>query len=315
MENTPAKQPSAKALAVGSFKKTLENNFYQQQLRATLKDNAGTFCTSLMELVSGDDKLLQCKPVALMAEAVKAASLHLPLNKQLGYAYLVPFNITDKKTGQKVMTPTLVIGYKGILQLALRSGKYSNINADVVYEGEFQGYDKLSGSINLNGERTSDGVVGYFAYFQMTNGFTKMLYMTKREMMHYAKTYSPSLKFSKLTEEQMGQMADFQAKNGPRAGVGWENDVNTMAVKTVLRRLLSKWGYLSIEMQNAMASDEALPTAESERDSAQSATRKVIDVDAVPASPTDAQDPVSDRLRPEKDNTADNTDPDIGTLE
>ena len=296
----PAKQPSTKAIAVGSFKKTLENNFYQQQLRATLKDNAGTFCTSLMELVTGDDKLLQCKPTALMAEAVKAASLHLPLNKQLGYAYLLPFNLTDKKTGQKVVTPTLVIGYKGILQLALRSGKYKNINADIVYEGEFTGIDKISGTIGLDGERISDNVVGYFAYFQMTNGFTKMLYMSKREMMHYAKTYSPTLKFSKLTEEQLGQMADYQSANGPKPGVGWENDINTMAIKTVLRRLLSKWGYLSIEMSNAMSADEEMPSAEAERDDAQEAPRKVIDVEAVTTKTA---------------TTSTNDDPDIGSLE
>lgn len=301
----PAKQPSTKAVAVGAFKKTLENNFYQQQLKATLKENAGTFCTSLMELVTGDEQLLSCKPNDLMAEAMKAASLHLPLNKQLGYAYVLPFNVTDKKTGTKVMTPTFVIGYKGYLQLALRTGKYTNINADVVYEGEFTGIDKLSGTIGLDGERISDNVVGYFAYFQMTNGFTKMLYMSKREMMHYAKTYSPTLKYSKVTEEQLAQMADNQSANGPRPGVGWLNDINAMAIKTVLRRLLNKWGYLSIEMTAAMTNDEGPVTAESERDEAQAAPRKVIDVDAV-AKPVES-------AVTQKQQT--NDDPDIGSLE
>lgn len=280
MENTPAKQPTAKAVAVGSFKKTLENNFYQQQLRQTLKNNAGTFCTSLMELVTGDDKLLQCKPNALMAEAVKAASLHLPLNKQLGYAYLLPFNQKNKETGEKEMTPTLVIGYKGLIQLAIRSGQYKSINADVVYEGEYQGYDKLSGMIDLNGARTSNNVSGYFAYFQLNNGFTKMLFMSLSDMAHYCKTYSPSMKFTKLSEEQLCQMANFQAEHGAKQGVGWENDFNAMAVKTVLRRLLNKWGYLSVEMTTAMEADEEMVTAEEERNEAQVKPKQVIDVTA-----------------------------------
>lgn len=308
-DNTPAKQMSPKAVAVTAFKKTLENNFYQQQIKATLKQNSGTFCTSLMELVTGDDKLLQCKPTALMAEAVKAASLHLPLNKQLGYAYILPFNIKDKKTGVKVPTPTLVIGYKGLLQLAIRSGQYKSINADIVYEGEFEGVDKLSGMIDLNGVKTSNKVAGYFAYFMLNNGFTKMLYMSKEEVAHYCKTYSPSMKFSQLTEDQLCQMADFQAEHGAKQGVGWENDFNAMGVKTVLRRLLTKWGYLSIEMTNAMAADEDYPeTAEQERNDAQAKTKQVIDVTAEPA---DAEPQEDQQKAPD---TAAN-EPDLGSLE
>lgn len=311
MENTPAKQPSAKAVAVGSFKKTLENNFYQQQLKATLKDNAGTFCTSLMEIVTSSDQLLACNANSLMAEAVKAASLHLPLNKQLGYAYLVVYNNFDKKTQQTVPTPTLIIGYKGYIQMALRTGKYRSINADVVYEGEFQGYDKVSGTIDLNGTRTSDNVVGYFAYFQMNNGFTKMLYMNAKEMAHYAKTYAPTLKKSQLSEQQLTELANNQAAKGARPGVGWLNDYNTMAVKTVIRRLLSKWGYLSIEMASAMDADEGgIPSAENERDEAQSSPKKVINVDAIPSA-DEAQGSVSsDTVAAQESN-----EPNIGTLE
>jgi recombination protein RecT len=289
------KQPSAKALAVTSFKKVMENNFYQQQLKSTLKENAGTFCTSLMELVTGDQKLLQCQPNALMAEAVKAASLHLALNKQLGYAYLVPFNNKIKNpdgTWTKQLTPTLVIGYKGLLQLALRSGQYRNINADVVYEGEYQGCDKLSGNIDLSGERTGDHIVGYFAYIELKNGFTKMLFMSAKEMAHYCKTYSPTMKFSNLTEDQLQVLADRQAANGVGQGVGWQADYNNMAVKTTLRRLLSKWGYLSIEMSQAMADDETTPmSASAERDAAQSAPKPVIDAEAVPVEDAKSEEP------------------------
>lgn len=309
MENTPTKQPTAKALAVASFKKTLENNFYQQQLRATLKENAGTFCTSLMELVTGDQKLLSCQPTALMAEAVKAASLHLPLNKQLGYAYLVPFNNKVKgKDGaeHKELTPTLVIGWRGYVQLAMRTGQYETINYGYVYEGEFQSRDRLSGAFDINGEKTSDHVAGYFAYFSMKNGFKKMLFMTSEEMARYAKKYSPTLKFSALKPDQLMQLADTQALNGPAAGVGWTADYLAMAQKTVLRRLLSKWGYLSIEMQNALAVDEdvSYDTPEVLRNEAQHSNREVIDVSAEPIT------------EPSKSDTPpDINEPNIGTLE
>ena len=114
-----AKQPqlTAKQLAVKDFKKVAEGGYYQQQLKNVLKENAGTFAASLMELVTGDDKLLACEPKLLMAEAMKAASLKLPLNKQLGYAYIVPYGKTS----------TMIIGYKGLYQLAIRSGLYKNI--------------------------------------------------------------------------------------------------------------------------------------------------------------------------------------------
>lgn len=137
--------PSQKAVAVKNFQAVMNNSYYQSLLQSSLKENKGAFCTSLMEIFSSDEKLLQCKPNDLMAEALKAASLRLPLNKQLGQAYLLPF----KNKG--VMTPTLVIGTKGYLQLAMRTGKYETINADVVYEGEFNHYDKVTGKLDLSG--------------------------------------------------------------------------------------------------------------------------------------------------------------------
>lgn len=243
-----------------------------KSIKAALKENAGTFNTSLMELITSDTKLMQCDPTKLIAEAVKAASLKLPLNKQLGFAYLMPFG----------NTPTLVIGFRGYLQLAMRTGHYRNINADIVYEGELESKDKLTGAISLNGEKKSETVVGYFAHFETINGFTKTLYMSLEEMANYALTFSPSYKNSNSkpsAQALMGQ-AQKQAQNGPDAGVGWWANFNAMAIKTVLRRLLSKYGYLSIEMQAAITADEQ-PTAESVRDKENAEPRQVINVDAV----------------------------------
>lgn len=266
-----AKQPqlTAKQLAVKDFKKVAEGGYYQQQLKNVLKENAGTFAASLMELVTGDDKLLACEPKLLMAEAMKAASLKLPLNKQLGYAYIVPYG----------KTPTMIIGYKGLYQLAIRSGLYKNINADVVYEGEYQGYDKITGELHLNGEKVSDKPVGYFAYFELTNGFKKMMYMSIDDMATYCKKYSATMKSCKMSNEELAELAEKQAKQGPGNSVGWYGNFNDMATKTVLRRLLSKYGYLSIEMQTAMSVDE-VETAEEHRDTEFAESKEVITVDA-----------------------------------
>lgn len=266
-----AQQPqgTAKQMAVASFKKVADSSYYQQQLKNVLKENAGTFAASLMELVTGDEKLLACDAKLLMAEAMKAASLKLPLNKQLGYAYIVPYG----------KTPTMIIGYKGLYQLAIRSGLYKNINADVVYEGEYQGYDKITGELHLDGEKVSDKPVGYFAYFELTNGFKKMMYMSVDEMASYCKKYSATMKSCKMSNEQLAEMAEKQAKSGPGNSVGWYGNFNDMATKTVLRRLLSKYGYLSIEMRNAMSVDEA-ETAEEHRDAQFAEAKTVITVDA-----------------------------------
>ena len=280
-------------LNITNFKKMLDGNFVQTQLKQVLKENAGTFATSLMEVYTNDKQLQTCEPKAVIQEAIKAASLKLPLNKQLGYGYVVVYNNYDKQTRQKVPTPTLVIGYKGYIQLAMRTGQYRNINADAVYEGELRRTDKLTGAIDLNGTKTSEKVVGYFAHFELTNGFAKTYYMTIEEMANYALKYAPSFKGQNAPKvDDLIDMAQAQAQNGPVQGmVGWKGDFNAMAQKTVLRRLLSKYGFLSIEMMNALADDEPQQfNAEAIRDEENLEARPVInasdmmkDAEEVPA--------------------------------
>lgn len=278
-ETAVAKQPSQKALAVKNFQAVMNNSYYQSLLQNTLKENKGTFTTSLMELATSDEKLLQCAPNALMAEALKAASLHLPLNKQLGQCYILPF----KNHG--VMTPTLVVGTKGYLQLAMRTGKYETINSDVVYEGELKGYDKVTGNLDLSGIRTSNVPIGYFAYMKMKNGFSKLLYMSLDEVCLYAKQYSPTVKFSeKATPASLKELALKQAASGVSDGVGWYSNFESMALKTVLRRLLSKWGELSIENNDILNIDEA-PSAEQQRDEEFAEAKEVIVVDPETGEP------------------------------
>ena len=273
------KQPSQKALAVKNFQAVMNNSYYQSLLQNTLKDNKGAFTTSLMELFTSDPQLMQCNPNALMGEAVKAAGLRLPINKQLGQAYIVVFKNKDKATGQLVPTPTLIIGTKGYINLALRTNKYININKGTVYEGEFQGFDKVTGSLDISGEKLSDVPVGYFAYFKQKSGFEKIMYMTIDEICKFAKTYAPTVKFSKITWQELKELAIKQSVEGEGGGLGWFAGFQDMAEKTVLRQLLSSWGELSVDAEQVINADER-PSAIQQRDEEFGEDKKVIVVDA-----------------------------------
>lgn len=273
------KQPSQKALAVKKFQAVINNSYYQSLLQNTMKENKGAFTTSLIELFTSDPQLMQCDPNALMSEAVKAAGLRLPINKQLGQAYIVVFKNKDKATGQLVPTPTLIIGTKGYINLALRTNKYININKGTVYEGEFQGFDKVTGSLDISGEKLSDVPVGYFAYFKQKSGFEKIMYMTIDEICKFAKTYAPTVKFSKITWQELKELAIKQSVEGEGGGLGWFAGFQDMAEKTVLRQLLSSWGELSVDAEQVINADER-PTAIQQRDEEFAAAKEVIVVDA-----------------------------------
>lgn len=278
-ETAVAKQPSQKALAVKNFQAVMNNSYYQSLLQNTMKENKGAFTTSLMELFTSDPRLMQCDPNALMGEAVKAAGLRLPINKQLGQAYIVVFNNKDKVSGEITPTPTLIIGTKGYVNLALRTNKYININKGTVYEGEFQGFDKVTGSLDISGEKISDVPVGYFAYFKQKSGFEKIMYMTIDEVCKFAKTYAPTVKSSKITWQELKEQAIKQSVEGKGGGLGWYAGFQDMAEKTVLRQLLSTWGELSVDAEQVINADER-PTAIQQRDEEFGEDKKVIVVDA-----------------------------------
>ena len=273
------KQPSQKALAVKNFQAVMNNSYYQSLLQNTMKENKGAFTTSLMELFTSDPQLMQCDPNALMGEAVKAAGLRLPINKQLGQAYIVVFNNKDKETGKIIPTPTLIIGTKGYINLALRTNKYININKGTVYEGEFMGFDKVTGSLDISGEKISDVPVGYFAYFKQKSGFEKIMYMTIDDVCKFAKTYAPTVKFSKITCQELKELAIKQSVEGKGGGLGWYAGFQDMAEKTVLRQLLSSWGELSVDAEQVINADER-PSAIQQRDEEFAEDKKVIVVDA-----------------------------------
>jgi recombination protein RecT len=200
----------------------------QEQFKNALKENSGAFVSSLIELYSGDSYLQNCNPKEVVQQALRAASLKLPINKNLGFAWIIP----RKERG--VLRPNFDIGYKGYIQLAMRTGQYRTINADAVPVGYDVEKDLLSGSIKFSGSKTADEAQGYFAHFELLNGFQKTLYMTKDEIEKYAKDYSQS----------------FSSKYSP-----WKKHFDKMAKKTVLSLLLRTYGIMSTEMIGAIAAD------------------------------------------------------------
>lgn len=281
-----AGQVAKKQRGVDLLKNMLNAESVQAQFKNALGKNSGTFVASVIDLYNGDKSLQQCEPKAVVMEALKAAVLHLPINKALGYAFIIPFNNNrkvkyndeqgvERERWEKVMEPTFQIGYKGLIQLAMRTGQYRTLNADAVYEGELRKVNKLTGEIAFDGERTSDKVVGYFCYFELLNGFAKTLYMTVEQMAMHAKRFSKGLK-KETTVESLINLAALPVSDSN--AVGWMGNFHGMAIKTVIRNLLSKYGYLSVEMQNAIADDyEGETTGSTPEDQ----TPVVMDAEAV----------------------------------
>lgn len=222
---------TAVARPIDKLKHILAAESVQEQFKSVLAENAGAFVASIIDLYNTDRTLQMCDPKNVVMEALKAASLKLPINKQLGFSWIVPYR--DSKTGQYI--PTFQLGYKGYIQLCMRTGAYRYINADVVYEGELVKHDKLTGEIEIDPDkRTSDKKIGYFAFIETLNGFRKTLYMSVEEVTKHAQKYSKS----------------YGNKNSV-----WVTDFDAMALKTCLRLLLSKYGVMSVEMQRAYIED------------------------------------------------------------
>lgn len=221
-KNNIVAQKEAKTL-----KGMLEMPAYKNKFNEMLGKKAAGFISSIIAVANNNKLLAKAEPSTVIGAAAQAAMLDLPINQSLGFAYIVPY----KGAAQ------FQLGYKGYIQLAQRSGQYVDIGAKTVFEGELEYENRLLDKFKF-GERTGDKVIGYLAYFRLTNGFEKMLFMELDEMIAHAKKYSKS--YSGGTEKW--GLADF----------------NTMAEKTVLKRLLSKYGPLSIEsiqMSQALSND------------------------------------------------------------
>jgi recombination protein RecT len=241
---------------IQKFKSVVNAESVQEQFKNALAEGAPLFVASLIDIYGNDSYLQKCDPKAVIMEALKAATLKLPINKSLGFAYIVPYK----------NEPQFQVGYKGYIQLAMRTGQYKYINADVVFEGELKGHNKLTGEIDISGEAKTDKVVGYFAYIETVNGFKKTVYWNKQKITEHAKRYSKS----------------YVSNNSP-----WKSNFDEMALKTMLRHLLSKYGIMSVELMNAFSadtSDERTPEAQAQDEISQNANGEVIDVENLAAA-------------------------------
>lgn len=205
-----------------------------------LHEKSDSFMGSLMTLVGGDNYLSQAEPMTIIASALKAATMDLPIDKNLGYAYVVPFNRSEKVGNKWVKhnEAQFILGYKGYIQLAQRSGQYKALNALAIYDGQLIDWNPLTEEFTFDYKaKVSDEVIGYVGFFELLNGFKKTVYWTKQEI------ESHRIKNSKAYDKE-------------KLSGAWVDNYDSMAIKTVLRNMLSKWGLLSVEMQSAITSDE-----------------------------------------------------------
>ncbi|MED1201977.1 recombinase RecT [Heyndrickxia acidicola] len=219
------------------LKSLLNTPTMQKKFEQVLSKKAPQFMASVLNLYNGDPNIQAAEPMSIVSSAMVAASLDLPIDKNLGYAWIVPFY--DSKKGHKAAQ--FQLGYKGYIQLALRTGQYKGINVIPVHEGELVKWNRLTEEVELNLEAaTSEKVIGYCGYFKLINGFEKTVYWTRDEV-------------------EAHRIKHNKAKDKKSLNNVWKSDYDAMAMKTVLRNMLGKWGILSVEMQTAVTEDEKEP--------------------------------------------------------
>ena len=224
----------------------LKQDNIMQQLSETLGRNSAPLVTSALTAVANNYQLKDATPVSVYTSLMKAAALNLTVDPNLGFAYLVPYKRNFKENGQwvNVTEAQLQIGYKGLVQLALRSGQIKSVNTGTIYESEFKGYNKITGEFTIDEtiipDEDKDEVAGYFAYVQLVNGGEVKQFSRKKQIEHFAKKYSKAYSYD----------LDNNKKSSP-----WSTEFNAMAEKTVLKQVL-KFVPMSLEMQEAVSVDE-----------------------------------------------------------
>jgi recombination protein RecT len=260
----------------------LTNDAVKNQINNVIGGKDGQrFISAIISAVQTNPALQECSNSSILSSALLGESLKLSPSPQLGHYYLVPFN--DNKNHRKVAT--FQLGYRGMLQLAIRSGQYKTINVVAIKEGELVKFDPLNEEIEVNLiedelVRENTPTVGYYASFTYLNGFRKAIYWSREKMEAHA------LKYSK----------GYKAKKGYTF---WEKDFDGMAYKTMLRQLISKWGIMSIDMQTAIDSDMAVINEDGTRDYVDTVDNEIV-ADTVEShrepnnEPTEASETASD---------------------
>lgn len=242
MANEIQKTSNANKITFSAF---MTSNAITNRVQSILGDEKTSkrFVSSIISAVSNNPQLKECDNASILSGALLGEALGLTPSPTLGKIYLVPFK--DKERG---MVAQFILGYKGYLELAMRSGQYKDINVMEIREGEYKGRNKENGKpmfefIEDDDIREKTKIIGYMASFTLLNGFTKTIYMTHKQMEEHALKYSN------------GYRAD---KKNKTSYTFWSKDFTSMAFKTLLRQLISRWGIMSIELQQAYEGDMAV---------------------------------------------------------
>ena len=232
------------------FSIAIQTDAYKKLINNTLGDpkRANKFIASISSAVATNPQLQKCDAGSILSGALLGEALNLSPSPQLGQFFLVPYDKKQKINGEWVVVESnaqFQLGYKGYIQLAIRSGQYKDIDVIDVREGEYLGRDKITGKhqfefIENEVERENKPIIGYMAYFEYLNGFYKNIYWSKEKMQKHALEYSQAY----ASDVKKGTTYSF-----------WSKDFNGMAFKTMLRQLISKWGVMSVEIQEAITKD------------------------------------------------------------
>ena len=244
------------------FSMVIKSDTYQNLIKQTLGNpkKAERYTAAIMSAVATNPQLQNCEAKTILSGSLLAESLNLAHSPQLGQYYLVPFKVKAKNGIPEHFDATFILGYKGYLQLAVRSGNYKKINVMEIKEGELVSYNPFDEEIVLNpiqdvDEREKTPTIGYYAMFEYVNGFKKVIYWSKAQMLAHADKYSPA--FNKTSYEKLlnGEIPD---RDLWKYSSFWYKDFDSMAKKTMLRQLISKWGVMSTEMVQAIDTDNSV---------------------------------------------------------
>lgn len=267
----------------------LENDAVKRQINQVLGGKRGTrFISSIVSAVQGTPALKECTSPSIVNAALLGEALNLSPSPQLGQFYMVPFKNTKKGCTEAQFQ----LGYKGYVQLAERSGYYKKLNVLPIKEGELIRYDPLNEEIEVDLIeddliREETPTVGYYAMFEYENGFRKTMYWTKRKMIAHADKYSAAFHAADMERLERGEIPE---KDMWKYSSFWYKDFDGMAMKTMLRQLISKWGIMSIDLQKAVEGDMSVIKEDGTPDYVESANPD-IEADYTEVSPENVVQP------------------------
>ena len=286
------------------FSLQIQSKGYQNLINTTLRDKktANRFIASIVSAVSANPALQECDACTILSAGLLGEGVNLSPSPQLGQYYIVPFN--DNKNKRKVAQ--FQLGYKGYIQLAIRSGQYKKLTVMPIKQGELIHFNPLEEEIEVELieneiKREKTPTIGYYAMFRYINGFEKAMYWSKEKMMSHADKYSPAFSIEEKTIKTGGRQlkkvsfeeyesGNYDEKDSWLYSSFWYKDFDGMACKTMLRQLISKWGIMSIEMEKAVTSDMAVINENGEAEYVEGAS-ELVETAAVEETVSVAENP------------------------